>query len=135
MHAKLRQDLAWIQQASYCTALIEQTTELETPLPEVYALLTSVLTHLAERPPNSRTLFAFELKMLELLGQQPDLIECRLAPGTRAIARVLSAADWESIGHLNLSEEQSMQLSEFLHGFLIYHLGKLPRGRADALGT
>jgi DNA repair protein RecO (recombination protein O) len=134
-HAGLRQNLGWLQQASYCTAFIEQTTETETPLPEVHALLTSVLAHLAERPPNPRTLFAFEFKMLALLGQQPDLTDGRLTPGTMAIARVLSTADWETIGHLKLGEDQSTQLRTFLHGFLIYHLGKLPRGRAAALGT
>src|ERR1700739_2888288 len=32
----LRQDLARLQQACYCAALIEQTTEMETPLPGVY---------------------------------------------------------------------------------------------------
>ena len=133
-HARLRQNLGWIQQASYCTAFIEQTTERETPLPEVHGLLTSVLAHLAECPPNSRTLFAFELKMLELLGQQPDLTKSHLAPGTREIARALSATDWEKIRLLKLSEDQVTQLGTFLHGFLIYHLGKLPRGRTAALG-
>jgi hypothetical protein len=73
--------------------------------------------------------------MLALLGQQPDLTDGRLTPGTMAIARVLSTADWETIGHLELGEDQSTQLRTFLHGFLIYHLGKLPRGRAAALGT
>ena len=133
-HARLRHNLGWIQQASYCTAFIEQTTERETPLSEVHGLLASLLAHLADRPPNPRTLFAFELKMLELLGQQPDLTKSHLAPGTREIARALSLADWETIGRLKLSEDQATQLGTFLHGFLIYHLGKLPRGRAAALG-
>src|SRR3989449_9364393 len=30
-HATLRQNLTYLQQASYCAALIEQTTETETP--------------------------------------------------------------------------------------------------------
>src|SRR6185436_17167761 len=29
----LRRDLRYVQQASYCTALVEQATEVETPLP------------------------------------------------------------------------------------------------------
>src|SRR5947209_13936187 len=33
-HAGLRKDMDYVLQASYCTALVEQTTEMETPLPE-----------------------------------------------------------------------------------------------------
>src|SRR5438445_6488303 len=35
-HGILRQDLGYLQQASYCAALIQQTTETETPLPGVF---------------------------------------------------------------------------------------------------
>ena len=133
-HTRLRHDLGWVQQASYCTTFIEQTTETETPQPEVHALVASLLTHLTERPPHPRTLLAFELKMLELLGQQPNLSESRLPAEAKEVAHTLSMSDWETIGHLEMSQEQSIQLSTFLHGFLIFHLGKLPRGRNAALG-
>jgi DNA repair protein RecO (recombination protein O) len=135
MNSKLRENLGWIQQASYFTALIEQTTETETPLPEVYVLMIGALSHLTERPPMPGTVFAFELKMLEQLGQQPDFADSHLAPGTREIARTLSKANWEMVGRLKLSDDQADQLRRFLHGFLIYHLGKLPRGRAAALAA
>src|ERR1044071_9114508 len=32
IHSALRENLGWVQQASYAAALIEQTTETETPL-------------------------------------------------------------------------------------------------------
>src|SRR5215467_6483579 len=35
-NSALRQDLAYLRQASYCAALVEQTTEMDTPLPGVY---------------------------------------------------------------------------------------------------
>ena len=35
-HALLRRELAHLQQASYCAALIEQTTETGTPIPTVF---------------------------------------------------------------------------------------------------
>jgi hypothetical protein len=35
---------------------------------------------------------------------------------------------------LKLSVGQAAELRQFLHGFLIYHLGRLPEGRASALG-
>ncbi len=132
-HSQLRKDLGWIQQVSYCAAFIEQTTETETPLPEVHAIITELLSDLTRRPPVPRTIFAFELKMLEHLGMKPDLGESHLPPGTRELARTLSSADWEMIARVKLSNEQTEQLRRFLHGFLIYHLGKLPKGRAAAL--
>lgn len=134
-HSELRKNLGWIQQASYAAVFIEQATETETPLPEVHVLMSGLLRHLSERPPLPRTVFAFELKMLALLGLQPDLTDTHLAPGTREIARALAASDWEAIARLRLSEAQVDQLQRFLHGFLIYHLGKLPRGRAAALNA
>ena len=38
-HARLRQDLGLLQQASYAAALVEQTTETDTPLPRVFELV------------------------------------------------------------------------------------------------
>ena len=134
-HSALRNDLGWIQQASYAAAFIEQSTETETPLPEVHGLMADFLRDLSGRPPSSRTVFAFELKMLALLGVQPDLADAHVAPGTREIARALAASDWDAIARLRLSEGQVDQLQGFLHGFLIYHLGKLPRGRGAALNA
>jgi len=134
-HGELRKELGWIQQASYAAAFIEQTTETEAPVPEIHALMTSLIPHIASRPPEPRTVFAFELKMLGHLGLQPDFAEAHLAPGTREVARTLAAGDWEMIGRVQLSEAQEDQLRRFLHGFLIYHLERLPRGRAAALGA
>lgn len=132
-HSQLRENLGWIQQASYAAAFIEQTTETETPMSEIHELMKSLLPHLTERPPLPRTIFAFELKMLTQLGLQPDLSETQLPPGTREIIRALVDSDWDAIARLRFSDAQENQLRQFLHGFLIYHLGKLPRGRAAAL--
>src|SRR4030095_5337086 len=131
----LRTELGWLQQASYGAALIEQTTETETALSETYELMKALLGHLTKQPASSRTIFAFELKMLKQLGLAPDLSATHLAPGTREIARALATSTWDAIARLRLSEAQETQLRQFLHGFLIYHLGKLPRGRASALSS
>ena len=133
-HGKLREYLGRIQQASYAAAFIEQTTETETPLVEMHALLASMLKHLAEGPSVAHSVFAFELKALAQMGLQPDWKETQLPPGTCEIARTLTASDWGAIGRLRLSDAQENQLRQFLHGFLIYHLEKLPRGRAAAVG-
>src|SRR4051812_46461674 len=63
-HTQLRQDLASLRQAAYCAALIEQTTETETPLPAVFQLFKGLLDWLPNAPPQPRTIFAFELKLL-----------------------------------------------------------------------
>jgi hypothetical protein len=34
---------------------------------------------------------------------------------------------------LKLTRAQTGELRQFLHGFLIFHLGRLPKGRAAAL--
>jgi DNA repair protein RecO (recombination protein O) len=132
-HAKLREDLGWIRQASYAAAFIEQTTETETPLPEIHGLMTSLVRQLCERPAHARTVFAFEFKMLAQLGLAPELSESPLAPGTIEVARTLRDSEWGAIARLRPSEGQENQLRQFLHGFLIYHLGKIPRGRTAAL--
>jgi DNA repair protein RecO (recombination protein O) len=128
-HQALRHELASLQQASYCAALIEQTTETETPLPKLFKLMEGLLDHLRHPPPRLQTLFAFELKLLAELGQQPDLSKTSLTPGVRQIIRQLASADWPAIGRLKLSDAQSTELRQFLHGFLIYHLGRIPKGR------
>src|ERR1700757_2065247 len=78
-HAAIRQELEYVQQASYCAALIEQTTEMETPQPQM--------------------LFAFEIKLLSELGLQPDFEKDRLAPDLKQILRALLVSDWEALSH------------------------------------
>jgi DNA repair protein RecO (recombination protein O) len=130
-HATLRQELEYLQQASYCTALIEQTTEMETPIPEIFSLMTGFLKHLPQQPPQPQTLFAFEIKLLSELGLQPDLDKDKLNPDLKQILRVLLVSNWSALSRLKLSPSQITGLRQFLHGFLVYHLGKVPttRGR------
>lgn len=133
-HAALRRDLGHLQQASYATALIEMTTEAETPLPEIYELLNAFLGELPQHPAQPMTVFAFEMKLLRELGQTPDLQATPLSPGARQILQKAGELNWSSVSHLKPSAAQAGELQQFLHGFLIFHLGKLPRGRSAALG-
>lgn len=134
-HPVLRQELAHLQQASYCAALVEQTTEYDTPLPVVHELLRDLLEHLPKQPPQPQTIFAFELKLLNEFGLAPDLGKSRLTAGTRQILNVLSVSDWPTAARLKLSPAQMTELQQFLHGFLVYHLERIPRGRSTALGS
>ena len=132
-HRALREDILKLQQAAYPAAFIEQATETETPLPEIFGLLSGFLNFLCERTVESRHVFALELKLLRELGLEPDLAETRLTPGAKKIVAALTENDWAGISQLKLSAAQTAELRRFLHGFLVFHLGQLPRGRATAL--
>ena len=128
-HPVLRHELGYLQQASYCAALIQQATETETPLPAAFELLRGLLAHLPKQSAQPQTIFAFELKLLRELGLTPDLAKARLTPGAKQIVTALSASDWTAVARLKLSEAQLTELRRFLHGFLIFHLGRIQKGR------
>ncbi|MGD0744334.1 MAG: DNA repair protein RecO [Verrucomicrobiota bacterium] len=132
-HGPLRQNLAGLRQAAYAAAFIEQATETETPLPAVYELMRGFLDCLCRQKPVPQAVFAFELKLLRELGLNPDLGKTGLTGGTRQIVRRLTAANWQASCCLKPTSGQIEELRGFLHGFLIFHLGRLPRGRAAAL--
>jgi DNA repair protein RecO (recombination protein O) len=133
-HAALRRDVPTLQQASYCAALVEQTTETETPVPAIYTLMTGILEQLCRLGPKVQTVPAFELKLLAELGLQPDLDKESLKPDLKQILRVLQAGDWSKVSRLKLSTAQFASLDRFLRGFMVYHLGKVPAGRERAVG-
>ncbi|MDB6068263.1 MAG: recO [Pedosphaera sp.] len=129
-HAPIRLKMEYLQQASYCAALVEQTTEMETPLPEIFSLLTAFLKHISKQPPQPQTLFAFEIKLLSELGLQPDLEKDKLSPDLKQILRILLVSEWPALSRLKLSPSQVTSLRQYLHGFLVYHLGKIPITRS-----
>lgn len=131
-HPALRQDLEYLRQASYAAALIEQTTEQETPLPAIFELARQFLKALTLAPPRPQTVFAFELKLLIELGLQPDWETSRLTPGARQLARAFAESDWPAVARLRPSTAQTAEMRQFLHGFLVFHLGKIPKGRDAA---
>ncbi|MCX6895794.1 MAG: DNA repair protein RecO [Verrucomicrobia bacterium] len=131
----LRTELGRLQQACYAAALVEQTTETETPLPAVFELMAGLLRQLPQQPPQPLAIFAFEMKLLHELGQSPDLAEGKLTPGARKILEELTLKNWPALLRLKLSAPQTREIQQFLHGFLIWHLGKIPGGRNAALAT
>ena len=136
-HPFLRKELRYLQQASYCSALIEQVTETETPMPATFDLFSDLLNHLGAQPFAPQTVFAFELKLLNELGLKPDLTKSSLTKGAQQIVQALAGSDWGAISRLKLSIEQARELRQFLHGFQIFHYGKLPgfRGAATTAGV
>ena len=132
-NSMLRENISALRQAAYATRFIEQATETETPLPRVYELLREFLDCLRMQKPAAHVIFAFELKLLRELGLEPDWAKTGLAAGTKKIAAILSQKDFMAGENLKLTKSQIEELRQFLHGFLIFHLGKLPKGRAAAL--
>jgi DNA repair protein RecO (recombination protein O) len=133
MNAALRENLTKLRQAAYAAAFIVQTTEAETPLTGIFELFQKFLNSLGIHKASAQALFAFELKMLQELGLEPDWHNSSLAAGTIKAAKVLIERAFEAGFGLKLANTQVSELRQFLHGFLIFHLGKVPRGRAQAL--
>jgi DNA repair protein RecO (recombination protein O) len=132
-HAALREDWQKLEQAAYGAALLEQATETDTPVPELYGLFAGYLEHLSVQPARPEWVLAFELKALRELGLEPNLYESKHSEGARVLLRKLTEEDWPWLARLRASAAQVRELTQFLHGFLIYHLERLPRGRAQAL--
>jgi DNA repair protein RecO (recombination protein O) len=132
-NAALRTELGYLQQASYGATLIEQTTEPQTPLPEIYELFRGFIHTLPKQPPKPRTVLAFEFKLLQILGLAPDLDETKLSPEARTLVNALTETDWEGLSALRATAAQANAIKQFLHGFLIYHLGRIPKGREQAV--
>ena len=127
-HAAIRREMEYLQQASYAAALIEQTTELETPIAEIFSLFGEFLRQLTRQPPQPQMLFAFQVKLLSELGLQPDLDKEKLAPDLKQIMRILLVGDWGALSRLKLTKPQVNALRQYLRDFLTYEFGKLPRG-------
>jgi DNA repair protein RecO len=134
-HAFLRRDLAYLQQASYCVRLIEQATETDTPIASFFEMFRGFLAALATQPCGPQMIFAFELRLLAELGLQPDISLTRLSEGTKALARSFKAFDWSASQCLRLDPSQQSELRQFLHAFLLHHLGRIPKGRDHALDS
>lgn len=133
IHGALRRELGYLQQASYCAALVAMATETETPLPEIYNAFKEMLEALPAQPPRCETVLAFEIRLLDVLGLEPKLEGTRLSDSAKRSALELLGSDWPATMRLRLEPGVVNELRRFLHGFLIYHLGHLPKGRDAAL--
>lgn len=131
-HLPLRTDIGRLQAAAYCTALLEHTTETETPLPGLFQLFCDLLAQLSVSGARPRLVFAFELKLLDALGLFPALEQTRLKPATRELIALLARGSWPTIQQLRPPAAPVRQLGTFLKGFLAHHLGTIPPLRQEA---
>jgi DNA repair protein RecO (recombination protein O) len=133
MHGAIREDIGKLRQAAYAAAFIELATETETPLPAVFELLRGFLDCLCRQQPAAQLVFAFELKLLRELGLNPDLRKTNLTAGAKQIVHAFLKCGWQACLRLKLARAQTVELRQFLHGFAIFHLGRLAAGRVAAL--
>ena len=132
-HEGLRLNLEYLRQAAYCATLLEQNTEPENAMPGLFRAFAAFLRWLPLQPPGPIAVLAWEMKFLGEAGLKPRLAESRLTGGTRQFLERLAGASWEEMARLRPSSSQMREMEQFLHGFLIYHLGRLPPGRGEAL--
>jgi DNA repair protein RecO (recombination protein O) len=132
-HGALRRDIHRLRQAAYAASFVEQATETGTPLPAIFELMNGFLGCLCRQESAPQIVFAFELKLLHELGLKPDLGKTKLTPGAKQIVRALMENDWSTCSRLKPTPAQAGELLQFLHGFLIFYLGRLPKGRTRAL--
>jgi len=132
-HASLRTDLASLQRAAYGVQLVELLTESDTPLPGLFQLFREWLGILPRQPESPLPVLALEIKCLADAGLAPDAARGAISAGAREIVRLCGSADWERLASLRASPAQLSELRQFLHGFLQYHLGKVPPARAKAV--
>ena len=129
-HPALRHELPRLTQASYASMLLVQCTESETPIPEIYKAFTQFLDALNRTEiPNDLLVPAFEIKLLAHLGMEPQWGDLQLPLPTRELGRQLGGVDWIDLSKLRPQENTHLQLEQFLHGFMIHHLGRIPAGR------
>jgi DNA repair protein RecO (recombination protein O) len=130
-HAELRKELAWVHQASYFGVLIELGTEAETPIPDVYELLAAALDALPRSAPRARMVLSFELKLLALLGYDPDLTA--LTDEARGLAQELLDRGFADLGALGASAKVHQEVNRFAQISIGTALERLPPQREKAI--
>lgn len=132
--ARLSQDLHALSVASYAAAVIEQVSETETPVPELFNLQLDLLEHLDQHPCTPRVVYAFELKLLADQGLDPDMALSDIDPHTRELISTLIDCPWGDLPQVTAPGTVIRSLRAVLDNFLLFQLGRFARGRAEALG-
>ncbi|MCF7764713.1 MAG: DNA repair protein RecO [Verrucomicrobia bacterium] len=132
-HSKLRTDLNCLNAAAYYAHLVEQTTETETPLPELYPLFGSTLREMGSVLPTLRTMAAFEARFLAEMGLAPNPETAGLSPGAVRLLRVMLEADTTPDEWPPSGGGEDLEVSRFLAGRLVDHFGRVPKSRVPLL--
>ncbi len=85
---EVTRDLEWMRLATFCAELVDAVLELEEPQPQIFVLLSGMLSRLTTESAMHRQglRIHFVLRLLRLAGFQPQLDEC-VGCGRRPVAR------------------------------------------------
>jgi DNA repair protein RecO (recombination protein O) len=134
-HRALRTRLANVRQAAYAALLLEIATEPEAAVPELHRLFCELLACLGAAPALPQRLLAFELQLLAASGLAVPLAQARLRPATQHLAEALTTTPLIDLAPRAVDPAATAELDRFLARFLADHLGRLPRGRHEALAA
>lgn len=133
MHPALREDFQRLSQVAYCALWIERVTEEETPVPRFHAMLQDLIGALSTGPQSPLSVLSFEVRLLAESGLEPDWPGTGLDAAAQRLGRTLRESGFRQASLVEASSETVAELSRFLHGFLEYHLGRVPPDRQRAL--
>ncbi len=128
---RLRTDYAALRAAAYATAFIEQMTETDTPLPEIYELFDGFLDHLSSAEPLPRSIYAFELRLLSALG-----LDFEVGPRPSPLGQLIEDLrwlPWSELADLRPGSAEIRDLRQNLSRFILQHCEKLPPGRGGVV--
>lgn len=131
-HPALRRDFDRLRLAAYAARLIEQNTESDSPVPEIYDLLREWLEAIAGEDLGGALVATFELCFLEALGLGPAPQAHRLGRDTQDWVERLRQRPLNPRVAADCPAPVREELDRFLRGFLVYHLGRLPKGRPQS---
>lgn len=129
-HPGIRTDFDRVAHAAYAAELIELATETETPVPEFFELLADWLAALDRASLSRAALLAFEWRLLEVSGVQPDIATARLTPGGRVLAERVASAGWHELGGPEADVDEVREVGRWFSGYLLDQLNRLPEARA-----
>ena len=125
----LRQDWTRLQQAAYAAALVEELTETDTPIPELFELLNQFVRHLNTRGATPARMLAFEAQCLYQQGLDPSQPAQGLNPASHKILHELLHEDPALLDDVSLPLQQAEQLTRHLYTCLLAHLQRIPKSR------
>lgn len=126
----LRMNYHKLKQAAYWVTLLEMTTEVETPLENLYDLGLEFLDALLENEPVPGNLLALELKWLSALGWEPNPQSGpRMTQELKETIQTLLTSDWDALMKLNWNNTVYTQLRGFLTRYWKEGPGFLPKRR------
>ena len=129
-HPGIRTDFDRVAHAAYAAELIEFATETETPVPEFFELFADWLAALNRASLSRSAVLAFEWKLLEVSGVQPDITTARLTRGAKTLVERVVSASWDELGRAEADVDEVREVGRWFSGYLLDQLNRLPDARA-----